>query len=222
MACRCVNHITKKCLNCGFSFSLCRYRRKEAKYCSSSCRTTHLIKSGKLLQCISKRIKRICLVCKKEFEVKKYREKTAMFCSFSCSGKYKHIIDPELGYRAGKILAGKPKPWLRGRKQSLESRLKRSIALRGENGPNWQGGKTKEFYTLRHGLAYKLWREKVFTRDNYICQFCGERGKKLNADHIRAFSQYPELRFLVTNGRTLCIDCHKQTDNYAWRAAYGT
>ena len=35
-------------------------------------------------------------------------------------------------------------------------------------------------------------------------------GSKLNADHIKPFSLYPELRLIVENGRTLCVDCHKK------------
>jgi hypothetical protein len=30
--------------------------------------------------------------------------------------------------------------------------------------------------------------------------------------------EWPELRFDVGNGRTLCFDCHKKTPNYGYKA----
>lgn len=85
----------------------------------------------------------------------------------------------------------------------------------GEKHWNWQGGKTVFIQKLRNSLEYKLWRTAVFQRDSYTCIWCGDsRGGNLNADHIKPFADYPELRFAIDNGRTLCIDCHKTTDTY--------
>lgn len=44
----------------------------------------------------------------------------------------------------------------------------------------------------------------------------------LHADNIKPFALYPELRFEVTNGRTLCIPCHKKTGTYGRGAIYRT
>lgn len=56
---------------------------------------------------------------------------------------------------------------------------------------------------------YKQWRRSVFERDGYRCQICGKRGGKLNAHHIKKYAYYPELRYTVSNGITLCYECHK-------------
>lgn len=107
--------------------------------------------------------------------------------------------------------------WL-GKKKSLESRMKQSESMkeahRSGRHPMWKGGVTKENISIRHSLEYKLWRESVFTRDDFTCRFCGERGGRLNADHIKPFALFPELRFAIDNGRTLCVPCHQKTPTY--------
>lgn len=79
---------------------------------------------------------------------------------------------------------------------------------------NWKGGVTSESEKLRKSDRYKLWRLSVFERDNFTCKCCGERGGKLHADHIKPWSLFQNLRFDISNGRTLCIPCHKKTPTY--------
>lgn len=93
---------------------------------------------------------------------------------------------------------------------------------------NWRGDTSPLRKRIQNTRLYRWWRKSVFERDNYTCQFCGKRGGRLNADHI-----YPFYRILkdykiqsvkqakkckelweVSNGRTLCIPCHKQTPSY--------
>lgn len=107
-----------------------------------------------------------------------------------------------------------------GHRCSPETReLMRRSARRGADSNFWKGGKTDEAKRLKSSAEYREWREAVFRRDWYTCQICGAYGGRLHADHIKRFSMFPELRFDVGNGRTLCEDCHKQTPTYGRRKA---
>ena len=77
----------------------------------------------------------------------------------------------------------------------------------------WKGGISGERNRIRASSAYKFWRKAVFQRDNWTCVKCGQRGGYLEADHIKGFAEYPELRFEVSNGQTLCKPCHRQITN---------
>lgn len=101
-----------------------------------------------------------------------------------------------------------------GHKNTIEHRRKNSEALKGEKSYRWKGGVTYINKKIRNGLEYRLWREAVFSRDNWTCVWCGLRGVYIEADHIKPFANYPELRFAIDNGRTLCLPCHKTTDTY--------
>jgi 5-methylcytosine-specific restriction endonuclease McrA len=70
-------------------------------------------------------------------------------------------------------------------------------------GDNWNG------HTKRDNTRVKKWRMKVFVRDGFACQNCGVVGIFLNAHHIKWWSTHPKLRFVVSNGITLCRDCHR-------------
>lgn len=83
-----------------------------------------------------------------------------------------------------------------------------------ENHPRWEGGKSAENHLIRNSNQYKEWAKSVKERDDYTCQLCGERGGRLHSDHIKPFSKYPELRFELSNGRTLCMKCHEL---HGWR-----
>lgn len=119
----------------------------------------------------------------------------------------------------------------KGKKASTETRRKMSIAAKGriftiehrrkigqshlgEKSHLWKGGVSALNAKIRTSFEYKIWRESVFKRDSYTCVWCLQKGGKLNADHIKPFSLFPELRFAIDNGRTLCVPCHKKTDTY--------
>ena len=113
----------------------------------------------------------------------------------------------------------------KGSKHTPEAkeRVRQSLLGRvGELARNWQGGKTDIQIIVRYSKRMREWRDAIFQRDDYTCQQCGAKcgnGKtvKLNAHHIKSFSKYPELRFELSNGITLCEDCHRKSKDYGGR-----
>jgi 5-methylcytosine-specific restriction endonuclease McrA len=127
----------------------------------------------------------------------------------------KHNISvAHLGYKIKEETKRKLSEALRGHKcPEHVKKLQHELHL-GEKNSQWKGGVTPLYKKIRKSPEYKLWRIAVFTRDNYTCIWCGKRGGKLHPDHIKPFAQYPELRFAIDNGRTLCVECHKKTDTW--------
>lgn len=105
-------------------------------------------------------------------------------------------------------------------KGASKRRGKPLLALRGSRNNLWKGGITPINAKIRTSIEYKNWRREVFKKDNYTCVMCGQRGGNKEADHIKSFSAYPELRFEVSNGRTLCRPCHKTTPNFGRKARW--
>ena len=79
-------------------------------------------------------------------------------------------------------------------------------------------GNTGYWQRIKTSKEWKEMRRKVFERDNYTCQKCYKKGGILHPDHIKPKIAFPELVFEPKNVRTLCRDCHKQTDTYGYKA----
>lgn len=105
-----------------------------------------------------------------------------------------------------------------GIKQTISFSISLSKRMKGSSNHFYIDGRTSENVRIRHSHEYATWRKHVFNRDNYTCQKCKTRGGELNADHELPFAFYPDLRFEVLNGRTLCVPCHRQTATYGKKA----
>jgi hypothetical protein len=202
-----------KCIQCG------KIRKKaNSKFCSFECYTkSEHIKRKKVI------IKK-CLFCKKDFSPLSGRENIQRYCSRNCAYKDRTRIKNERGYyfKNPRKHTVEEKAIIREKMLKLwktkEYRTKHSLAMkntvcRGEKHMWWKNGASKkngEAWLSRCSAEFRNWREKVFERDNWICQKYHTKGGKLNPHHIKNFAQYPELRFVLTNGITLSQKAHRE------------
>jgi len=174
-------------------------------------------------------MKKTCIKCQKVFKVKPCLFEKSKYCGLQCyweDRKDKKMWPPsrkgikftlEQKKKRSKIMSrvvrrgfesGERVPtmyWLGKKREDME----------GEKHWNWKGGFVKHpDKQIRRSNEYKEWRAKVYKRDDYTCQICGDRGISIVADHIKPFVLFPELRFVVKNGRTLCEGCHRMTPTY--------
>lgn len=104
-------------------------------------------------------------------------------------------------------------PWNKGK--NIPSPNKGKKFPRGKDHWNYKKGPSKD--RRLSDPFYRDWRTEIFKRDNYTCIFCGINGGLLNADHIKPWALFPELRYSLENGRTLCLPCHRKTPTYGGR-----
>lgn len=196
--------------------------------------TTKIHKSQKI---------RFCCNCNNQLLYNKINKRTnKKFCSFECSQIFRkkgisesHRLNISNGKKNKKLSEyhksklseakkGKPILHLINNKEVIYKKISESLTgkpqpwNRGKNHHNYKnGGKNQsERQIAMKSIEYKIWRREVFKRDGFICQICGTTGR-LEADHVKSWKDYPELRYELKNGRTLCKSCHMQTDNYGGR-----
>lgn len=126
----------------------------------------------------------------------KIKSKSSIFCGKRCAN------------------LGKNNPRY-GRKMSLRHRAIISRVNSGKRHPRYNKYLTDiERVQNRDYKEYHNWRVKVFNRDNYTCMKCKDtKGGNLVAHHIYSFSNNTESRTLLSNGTTLCKDCHTNFHN---------
>ncbi len=85
---------------------------------------------------------------------------------------------------------------------------------KGENNPAYKKdrstlARTGDAQKDRRSSAYVTWRKEVWLRDNFTCKIANpECAGRIEAHHISGYKEYPELRYNINNGITLCHAHH--------------
>ena|SRR3990167_1431982 len=149
-----------------------------------------------------------CLQCNKAFRTFPCRLKNGegKYCSKSCGGE-----------GTQKILMSKPtyQAFWEGKKFIKEHRRKIGEAHTGEKHYLWikdrsqlKTDERKKGYDSR----YKCWMREVKNRDNWKCKILNKDCKgRLEAHHILNWQDFPELRYEINNGITLCVAHHPRS-----------
>lgn len=211
----------RTCKICGKMFLVypSGIKRGQGKFCSKECQGIwhgkHFV--GEKSNCWKGgKTERQCLICNKIFSVypSGVNRGQGKFCSKKCQDISRTekivrqclICGKEFSTKSSLIKIGQGK--LCSKKCSGEWY---SRNFKGEKNHFWKGGITPKSAQMRNGRELRHWRESVLARDNWTCQKCKQIGGKLTAHHIKPFDKFPELRFVIDNGLTLCEKCHKKT-----------
>ena len=211
-----------KCDSCGKEFNKipARIKRSKHNFCSVKCanefkKTQTGFKSPRYKGILDKRK---CLICG---EIYKPTQRTQKYCSFKCAGKSRANKVTFICKQCNKEfqVPASHAYWSekRGNKNHFCSTDCLNKHRATHHSANWINDRRlikNVKFEARFNKKMKEWRKKVYERDNYTCQMCGNRSAKnnpvqLNVHHILMFSKYKELRDDVDNGITLCEPCHK-------------
>lgn len=209
--------LKNKCFYCGKDFTRQIYpwdiKNGRGKFCSRRCST----------ESQKKQLIRECQWCGKKISLAKSKIKAGegKYCSISCyhnsiQTKYIKLNCPECNKE---FLI--PDYRIKDNQTNYCSTSCANKHKLGSASHNWKGGLTKISDCLRKRANYKLWKKNVFKRDNYTCQMCGNINN-LHAHHIDKVKDFPEKITLLSNGITLCKDCHNSVNWHEteWRSYF--
>lgn len=84
-----------------------------------------------------------------------------------------------------------------------------------EKSPRWIKDRTQVIGRHNrsfHDTAIKQWKKEVHLRDKYKCRMeNNECSGRLEAHHILTWKDYPKLRYIITNGISLCHAHHPRS-----------
>jgi 5-methylcytosine-specific restriction endonuclease McrA/predicted nucleic acid-binding Zn ribbon protein len=162
-----------------------------------------------------------CLICGVEFKAPMRKQK---FCSYACAG-----------FNRSRTQRGENHPCWRGGKDKRTCRAcgapfeatpanpqkfcskpcadKSGYRRSGPDHPHYKPDSRRRNRRGKHGA----WARAVISRDGGKCRKCGAT-EGLHAHHIKPFAEFPELRWELDNGLTVCGPCHWAIHNPASNA----
>lgn len=197
------------CNKCNKEFSTypAEIRKGGGKYCSRECYNLSRLRPNGISNTIN-----YCLNCNKQ--TSDYRYKRCISCSATYHFKGKKLSEERIN--------------------KIKSNL---VIKKGSECNFWRGGVSALQRLIRECQNSYDWKKDIFKRDNYTCNECFIRGGYLEAHHIRTFkdifnsflleySQFSPIEdkevlariaqsykpfWDISNGITLCKDCHNKT-----------
>lgn len=116
---------------------------------------------------------------------------------------------PKTEWKKGQIGINNGKQFTKKWKEKLSQAAIKRFENK-KNHPRWIEDKTKlqkygDTNKDRRSSSYNYWRLEVYKRDKYKCKIenCDCSGRII-AHHILSYTDYPELRYNINNGITLC------------------
>lgn len=208
-----------KCEQCGEQYEVIPAKVDKSRFCSRQCKQDWESKNwtGKnnpnwnggdvIVECKQ---------CGSEFQVNEARSNTK-FCSNECYGKWQ-VGKNNPNWRGGKVTltcdwcgkSFKANPCKEDERKYCSTAC-RDDARRKEDSNQFQNWK----HQVMTRTKYKQWRKEVFKRDDYRCRMCGS-GDEIYPHHIISMRKIwdinkKQLAVDVSNGITLCKDCHALT-----------
>ena len=186
--------------------------------CASGMKWCYKCRQWKLRAAFSKDASRfdgltpVCKLCRNGPGTASEKISKALKGRVSTFKGHKHTAEAKR--RMSESHKGLQKPWSRRKRTDAEKQHLRdimpSIVARGPDHYAYSHGRAQRNQDGRRDARYRVWRDAVFVRDEYTCTSCGDkRGGNLRAHHIKPFAKHPELRYDVSNGITLCHQCHE-------------
>lgn len=140
----------------------------------------------------------------------------------------KLLLKHQIPVRNMKEIASDP-IWQKNRIDQIKGERNCCFGKKGKDHPAYKEVKITPLYKLIRTIPqYKVWRQSVFERDQWTCQICKKQGGDLNADHVLQLAKILKIYNIlsieeaiknehlwnISNGLTLCIECHRKTETY--------